>query len=80
MEKNHKRLDVWIKSFGLAKLIYEVTKKFPSDEKYGSVSQMRRSSVSIPSNIAEGAGRQTDKDSLQFLSLHGVLSMNSILK
>jgi four helix bundle protein len=66
MEKSHKRLDVWLKSFELAKLIYEVTKKFPSEEKYGLVSQMRRSAVSVPSNIAEGAGRQTNKDSLQF--------------
>jgi four helix bundle protein len=66
MEKSHKRLEVWLKSFELAKLIYEVTKKFPSEEKYGLVSQMRRSAVSVPSNIAEGAARQTNKDSLQF--------------
>ena len=66
MEKSHKKLDVWLKSFELTKSIYEVTKKFPSEEKYGLVSQMRRSAVSVPSNIAEGAGRQTNKDSLQF--------------
>jgi four helix bundle protein len=66
MEKSHKRLEVWIKSFELAKMIYEVTKKFPSEEKYGLVSQMRRASVSIPSNIAEGSARHTCKDALQF--------------
>lgn len=66
MEKSHKRLDVWQKSFELVKLIYEVTKKFPSEEKYGLVSQMRRSAISVPSNIAKGAARQTNKDSLQF--------------
>ena len=64
MDKSHKRLDVWIKSFELAKMIYEVTKKFPSEEKYGLVSQMRRAVVSIPSNIAEGSARQTKKDAL----------------
>jgi len=67
MEKSHKKLDVWLKSFELTKSIYKVTKKFPSKEKYGLVSQMRRAAVSIPSNIAEGAARQTNKDTLQFL-------------
>jgi four helix bundle protein len=66
MEKSHKRLEVWIKSFELAKIIYKVTKKFSSEEKYGLVSQMRRAAVSIPSNIAEGAARHTSKDALQF--------------
>ena len=66
MEKSHKRLDVWLKSFELTKSIYEVTKKFPPEEKYGFISQMRRAAVSIPSNIAEGAARQTNKDTLQF--------------
>jgi four helix bundle protein len=66
MEKSHKRLDVWLKSFELTKSIYEVTKKFPAEEKYGLVSQMRRSAVSIPSNIAEGAARQTNKDAIHF--------------
>jgi four helix bundle protein len=66
MEKSHKRLDVWQKSFTLAKSIYEVTGVFQPEEKYGLVSQMRRASVSIPSNIAEEAARQTNKDTLQF--------------
>ncbi|MGD1046209.1 MAG: four helix bundle protein [Bacteroidota bacterium] len=64
MEKSHKKLDVWLKSFELTKSIYEVTKKFPSEEKYGLVSQLRRAAVSIPSNIAEGSARQTKKDAL----------------
>jgi four helix bundle protein len=73
MEKSHKRLDVWNKSFELAKMIYEVTKKFPSEEKYGLVSQMRRAAVSIPSNIAEGAARQTKKMHYIFLLLREAL-------
>jgi four helix bundle protein len=66
LEKGHKRLEVWQKSLQLTKVIYEITKKLPADEKYGLVSQMRRAAVSIPSNIAEGAARQTQKDTLQF--------------
>jgi four helix bundle protein len=66
MEKSHKRLEVWQKSLQLTKEIYEVTKKLPADEKYGLVSQMRRAAVSIPSNIAEGSARQTQKDAIQF--------------
>ncbi len=66
MEKSHKRLDVWQKSIALAKLVYEITRKYPPEENYGLVSQMRRAAVSIPSNIAEGAARQTNKDTLQF--------------
>jgi four helix bundle protein len=79
MEKSHKKLDVWLRSFELAKSIYEVTKKFPAEEKYGLISQMRRAAVSIPSNIAEGSARQTKKDAL-YLLLHAARSVNSILK
>lgn len=50
----------------MSKGIYELTKKYPGDEKFGLVSQMRRAAVSIPSNIAEGCGRNHPKDSLQF--------------
>ncbi|MCX6121288.1 MAG: four helix bundle protein [Ignavibacteriales bacterium] len=75
MEKSHKKLDVWLKSFELTKSIYAVTKKFPSEEKYGLVSQMRRAAVSIPSNIAEGSARQTKKDALYlFVVARGSLS------
>ncbi|MFK7806723.1 MAG: four helix bundle protein [Saprospiraceae bacterium] len=49
--------------------IYEITKEFPKDEKYGLISQTRRAAVSIPSNIAEGAGRGTEKDFSRFLEI-----------
>lgn len=49
--------------------IYDCTKNFPSDEKFGLTSQIRRAAVSIPANIAEGAARQHDKEFLQFLSV-----------
>lgn len=64
-----KKLDVWKKSMDLAAKIYELTKSFPDDEKYGLTSQLRRCSISIPSNIAEGAGRSTNKSFSNFLSI-----------
>jgi four helix bundle protein len=63
----HKDLIVWKKGIGLVKLIYQATQSFPKEELYGLVSQMRRSAVSIPSNIAEGHGRCSDKELLRFL-------------
>ena len=63
----HKDLDVWKESMDLAKKIYTLTATFPKEEIYGLSSQMRRSSVSIPSNIAEGAARSSDKEFIQFL-------------
>ena len=65
--KDHKDLDVWIQSMLLVEDIYKLTKNFPSDEKYGLSSQIKRAVVSIPSNIAEGAGRKGDKEFIQFL-------------
>ncbi len=65
----YKELIVWQKSMQLAKLIYELTNRFPSHELYGLCSQMRRCSVSVPSNIAEGSGRQSKKEFQQFLSI-----------
>jgi len=59
MLKNYKELNVWQKSYTLCLHIYKVTKGFPKDEIYGLTSQIRRSAVSIPSNIAEGYGRKT---------------------
>ncbi len=70
MEKNvnnHKDLEVWKKSIELSKNIYIITKNFPKEEIYGITSQIRRSAVSIPSNIAEGAARNHDKEFIQFL-------------
>ncbi|MEQ8626366.1 four helix bundle protein [Ekhidna sp.] len=66
---NFKELQVWQKGIDIAQNIYELTSTFPSEEKFGIVSQMRRSSVSVPSNVAEGAGRKTDKDFSNFLSM-----------
>ena len=67
MLKNFKELNVWRKSYDLCLVIYKVTKKYPKEEIYGLVSQLRRVAVSIPSNIAEGYGRKTTSDYLRFL-------------
>jgi four helix bundle protein len=61
LRHNFKNLTVWNKSVDLAVKVYETTSLFPSDEKFGMTSQMRRSSVSIPSNIEEGTARNSSK-------------------
>ena len=66
---NHKELDVWKESINLVTKIYSITANFPNDEKFGIVSQMRRSAVSIPSNIAEGCARISDKDNMRFIDI-----------
>ncbi|THD67717.1 four helix bundle protein [Robertkochia marina] len=63
------RLDVWNNSRELTKSIYEASASFPSSELYGLTSQLRRSSVSIASNIAEGFSRNTDKEKLRFINI-----------
>ncbi|ERJ60891.1 four helix bundle protein [Sphingobacterium paucimobilis] len=65
--KTHKDLDVWNKSMELVTAIYQHTKKFPKEEIYGLTNQIRRSAVSVPSNIAEGAARNHNKEYIQFL-------------
>ncbi|MBT0606946.1 four helix bundle protein [Aequorivita echinoideorum] len=65
--KSYKELIVWQKAIKLVKEIYLLTNSFPEDEKYGLVSQMRRSVVSVPSNIAEGWGRMSKKSYILFL-------------
>ena len=65
--KTHKDLDAWKVSVELVIMVYKETKNFPKDEIYTLVSQIRRSAVSIPSNIAEGAGRNSKKEFIQFL-------------
>ena len=65
--RDFKGLDIWRIARGLNKLIYDVTKSFPRDEIYGLTNQIRRASVSISSNIAEGCGRRTSRDFVQFL-------------
>ncbi len=67
MLTSYKELIVWQKSFELSKRIYQATAKFPKSETYGLVSQMRRCSVSIPSNIAEGYTRGYKQEYIQFL-------------
>ena len=64
--KSFTDLNVWEKSRQLANLVYDMTKLFPDGEKFGLVLQLRKSAVSIPSNIAEGNGRQHVKDSVHF--------------
>lgn len=66
--QNYKDLVVWQKGIALAKAIYQLTSKFPSEEKFGLVAQMRRAAVSIPSNIAEGQARHTTGEFIQFIS------------
>ena len=65
----HKDMEIWKKSIDLVTRVYEITKTFPDDEKFGLVSQIRRASVSIPSNIAEGAARNSDKEMIRFLDI-----------
>ena len=67
--KPHQKLDAWKKSFFFVKSIYMITGKFPPDERFGLTSQMRRSAVSIPSNIAEGSGRNSRKDYNRFFQI-----------
>jgi len=65
--KDFRRLKVWDKAHQLTLAIYKVTKRFPKEEMYGLASQMRRSSASIATNIAEGCGRNSDADFCRFL-------------
>lgn len=67
MATSYRDLRVWQRSKSFAVSIYKATEEFPRDEHYGLVSQMRRSAVSIPSNIAEGFRRRTSKEKAQFL-------------
>ncbi len=67
--KDFRTLKVWQKAHQFALAVYKTTKDFPREELYGLTSQIRRSSISIPTNIAEGAGRFTDKDFARFLQI-----------
>jgi four helix bundle protein len=68
MSGTYSDLEVWQAAMDLAEDIYRVTKSFPKVELYTLTSQLRRASISIPSNIAEGKGRSSDKDLLHFLN------------
>ena len=66
--QNFKDLLVWQRGMEHAKTIYEMTRRFPADERFGLVAQMRRCAVSIPSNLAEGQARHTTGEFIQFIS------------
>lgn len=66
---NFKNLKVWEKSMALAVSVYKLMKAMPAEEKYGLTSQIKRCAVSIPSNIAEGTGRNTDAEFARFLDI-----------
>lgn len=65
--KSYKELDIWKKGIGIVDSVYAITKGFPREEQFGLAVQMRRSAVSIPSNIAEGFVRQHNREYRQFL-------------
>ena len=67
--RTYRDLVVWQKSMALITEIYEITRTFPKDETYGIVAQMRRCAVSVPSNIAEGYGRNSSSDYIRFLRI-----------
>ncbi|MBA4406421.1 four helix bundle protein [bacterium] len=69
LKLNHKQLDVWKASVDLVKEIYHITESFPTDERFGITSQMRRASVSIVSNLSEGLSRNTKLDIRRFLQV-----------
>lgn len=67
--RSFRDLEIWKRGINLVEDIYEITKPFPKEEKYGLISQMRRAAVSVPSNIAEGFGRFHSKEYRQFLHI-----------
>ena len=73
---NYKELDAWKESMELVQLVYEITQKFPSEEKFGLDSQLRRATVSVPSNIAEGCSRSSNKEYKRFVEI----ALSSILE
>ena len=68
-QRRYQQLVVWQKAIELVTEIYRISARFPESEKYGLSAQMRRASVSLPSNIAEGAGRGSDKEFVRFLQI-----------
>ena len=72
---NFRQLNVWSRALSVAEEVYEATRSFPMSERFGLTSQMRRSAISIGSNIAEGSSRSTNKDFQRFLAIaHGSAS------
>jgi four helix bundle protein len=69
VERNHRSLRAWQEAIALVDLLYDATASFPADERFGLMSQIRRASVSVPANIAEGFARNGTKELLHFLSI-----------
>ncbi|MDZ7753757.1 MAG: four helix bundle protein [Gammaproteobacteria bacterium] len=67
--RRHYRLEVWKQGIVLVKAVYDLTRRFPNDERYGLCTQLRRAAISVPSNIAEGVARTSDKELLRFLDI-----------
>lgn len=67
--QSHRDLQVWQRGMQIAEDIYALTAAFPADERFGLTSQLRRSAISVPANIAEGNARNSTKDYLRFLSI-----------
>lgn len=67
--RSYRDLEVWQLAIEAAKLVYQVTQQFPIEERFGLVNQMRRASVSIPSNVAEGHARNSAKDFQRFIAI-----------
>ena len=67
--ENYKELKVWQKSVSLCIELYGIVKKFPENERYGLITQIQRASASVPANIAEGWGRGSTKEYIQFLHI-----------
>lgn len=65
----YRELEIWKRAIDLTVQVYALSKYFPEDEKFGLTSQIKRAAVSVPSNIAEGAGRNSDKEFNQFLGI-----------
>jgi len=75
MNSSHRSSVAWQKGMALAALVYKVTQNFPVDERFGLTNQLRRAAVSIPSNIAEGKGRLTTGEFIQFLGIARVSTL-----
>jgi four helix bundle protein len=69
MSRSYKNLNVWEKAHAFVRRVYEITNRFPEDEKYGITSQLRRATVAVPTNIAEGSGRRTQGAYVQHLDI-----------
>ena len=67
--KNYKQLIIWKKGIELVKAVYLLSKNFPTEEKFGMISQLTRAAVSVPANIAEGSSRHSEKDYARFIQI-----------